>query len=47
MIYGNGVDNIELSRIDKALTRNPKFAQRVLTENELAKFRSLSGQRQI
>ena len=47
MIYGNGVDNIELSRIDKALTRNPKFAQRVLTQNELAKFRSLSGQRQI
>ena len=47
MIYGNGVDNIELSRIEKALNRNPKFAQRVLTENELAKFMTLSGQRQI
>ncbi|GAB2022203.1 holo-ACP synthase [Pseudolactococcus yaeyamensis] len=47
MIYGNGIDNVELSRIEKALNRNPKFAKRVLTETELAKFMTLSGQRQI
>lgn len=47
MIYGNGVDNIELSRIEKALNRNPKFAQRVLTKTELEKFMTFSGQRQI
>lgn len=47
MINGNGVDNIELSRIAKALTRNTKFATRVLTAPELAKFDTLSGQRQI
>ncbi|GHU37526.1 holo-[acyl-carrier-protein] synthase [Bacilli bacterium] len=47
MIYGNGVDNIELSRIEKALNRNPKFANRVLTASELATFITLSGQRQI
>ena len=27
MIYGNGVDNIELSRIENALARNAKFAK--------------------
>lgn len=47
MIYGNGVDNIELSRIEKALARNAKFAKRVLTENEMTKFLTLSGHRQI
>lgn len=47
MIYGNGVDNIELSRIENALARNAKFAKRVLTDKELAKFMTLSGRRQI
>lgn len=47
MIYGNGVDNIELSRIENAVARNPRFANRVLTDKELAKFRTLKGQRQI
>jgi holo-[acyl-carrier protein] synthase len=47
MIYGNGVDNVELSRIERALSRNLRFARRVLTENEMATFLTLSGQRQI
>ncbi|GFH39722.1 holo-ACP synthase [Pseudolactococcus insecticola] len=47
MIYGNGVDNIELSRIEKALTKNPRFAARVLTAQELDVFSGLSGHRQI
>ena len=47
MIYGNGVDNIELSRIENAVTRNPRFASRVLTDKEFAKYTTLSGSRQI
>ncbi|MDR1606035.1 MAG: holo-ACP synthase [Streptococcaceae bacterium] len=47
MIYGNGVDNVELSRIEKTVMRRPKFARRVLTEQEMVKFLLLSGQRQI
>ncbi|GFH41724.1 holo-[acyl-carrier-protein] synthase [Lactococcus hodotermopsidis] len=47
MIYGNGVDNIELSRIARALERNPKFATRVLTKTELLNFESLSPHRRI
>ena len=46
MIYGNGVDNIELSRIENAVTRNPRFASRVLTDKEFAKYMTLTGSRQ-
>lgn len=43
MIYGNGVDNVELSRISAALERSQSFAKRVLTENELVKFDSFKS----
>ncbi|MFD2130488.1 holo-ACP synthase [Pseudogracilibacillus auburnensis] len=34
MISGIGIDIIELSRIKKAITRNNRFIDRILTENE-------------
>lgn len=43
MIYGIGTDNEEVSRIAKALERNEKFAQRVLTDAELLEFESYTS----
>ena len=41
MIYGVGTDLIEVKRIDKALQRfGERFAQRILCEPELKRFRS-------
>ncbi|HEY0222731.1 MAG TPA: holo-ACP synthase [Lactovum miscens] len=39
MIVGIGVDNIELTRIEKALT-HPRFIEKVLRPNEKAKYES-------
>ena len=47
MIRGHGIDLEELERIEKAYERNPRFAQRVLTEREFERFEELSGQRKI
>ena len=43
MIFGNGVDNVEISRIEKALTRSERFAERVLTSSELKQFQQFSS----
>lgn len=47
MIKNIGIDNIELSRIEKAYTRNERFAARILTISELEIFEKYSGQRKI
>ena len=47
MILGIGLDLVELQRIEKALVRSRKFAERILTDRELALFDSLATQRQI
>lgn len=47
MIVGIGLDLIELSRIEKAIVRNDRFVQRILTPNERKQFDQLSGKRQI
>ncbi|MFC4652807.1 holo-ACP synthase [Lactococcus nasutitermitis] len=44
MIFGNGVDNVELTRIQQALVRRPAFANQVLTKNEEEKFLNLSSE---
>jgi holo-[acyl-carrier protein] synthase len=36
MIIGIGIDLIEVVRIRKAIERNPRFADRVFTEKEIA-----------
>ena len=42
MIKGIGLDLVELDRIEKMIGRSAKFAQRILTNRELAVFNTLS-----
>ena len=42
-----GIDLVELARIKDAYERNSRFAERILTENELSRFKTLSEKRQI
>lgn len=35
MIRGIGIDIIEVDRIEKALEKNPRFLERILTKNEI------------
>ncbi|WP_371069872.1 holo-ACP synthase [Sediminibacillus sp. JSM 1682029] len=43
MIVGIGIDIIELDRIRNSFLRNPRLAERVLTENELDVLRKLEA----
>ena len=36
MIFGIGTDMVEISRIQKAIEKNPRFLQKVYTEKEIA-----------
>lgn len=45
MLEDGGVDITELDRVRAALEKNPHFAERVLTANELAQANQLTGQR--
>lgn len=47
MIVGHGIDLQELSAIEAAWEKRPRFAQRVLTSRELAVFEGLKGRRKI
>ena len=47
MIVGHGIDIEELASIESAVTRHEGFAKRVLTANEMERFNSLKGRRQI
>ncbi|AYG00584.1 holo-ACP synthase [Lactococcus allomyrinae] len=43
MIFGNGVDNVELTRIQKALEHSERFVEQVLTASELERFKSFNS----
>ena len=45
MITGIGIDIVELERIKKIYTRQEKFAERILTEKEIAVFHTLTVER--
>jgi holo-[acyl-carrier protein] synthase len=47
MISGIGIDIIELDRIKSIIERQPKFIQRILTENEQQIFERLTPARKI
>ena len=52
MIKGIGLDLVELDRIENIIDKRggidmPKFAQRILTERELAVFNTLSDSRKV
>ncbi|MGE5630394.1 MAG: holo-ACP synthase [Caulobacteraceae bacterium] len=39
MIFGIGTDIIEIKRVKKAIARNPKFIERIFTEQEIEYYR--------
>lgn len=39
MIFGIGTDIVEIKRIEHSLEKNEKFANRILTENEISDFK--------
>ena len=47
MIIGIGLDLIEIKRIEKAMLKNKKFVDRILTPGEKRQFEQLTGKRQI
>ncbi|MDQ0208557.1 holo-ACP synthase [Alkalicoccobacillus murimartini] len=47
MIHGIGIDIIELERIEKALKRNARFEERILTEAERMASQKYSVSRKI
>lgn len=47
MITGIGIDIIELERIQKIISTQKKFVDRILTENEKQTFTQLSEWRQV
>ncbi|WP_214848089.1 holo-ACP synthase [Exiguobacterium sp. s193] len=47
MIYGIGLDLIELDRVRLTLERQPRMLKRVLTEREQARYETLKGTRQL
>lgn len=47
MIYGVGIDILEIERVKKALAQNSRFAERILTAGEFARFNQLKDQEQV
>ncbi|WP_430536214.1 holo-ACP synthase [Listeria rocourtiae] len=47
MIKGIGLDMIDLDRVEKVLTHNPRFVERILTEDEQNLLGKYSGVRKV
>ncbi|WP_369123776.1 4'-phosphopantetheinyl transferase superfamily protein, partial [[Ruminococcus] torques] len=47
MIFGIGLDLVELERMQQTLLRQPRIVQRVLTKREQERFETLSGVRSL
>lgn len=47
MILGIGIDIIEISRIEKAISKNDAFLERVFTEKERMYFKSRGGRAEV
>jgi len=47
MIKGIGIDITELSRVRDIISRQPKFAERILCQSEQQTFAGLSGNRKV
>ncbi|MGV3081976.1 holo-ACP synthase [Streptococcus dysgalactiae] len=47
MIVGHGIDLQDMSAVEKVYQRNPRFAQKVLTKQEMAVFEGYPYKRQI
>jgi holo-[acyl-carrier protein] synthase len=47
MIFGTGIDIIEMKRIKQVAQHQMRFAERILTPFELGKFNALTGNRKF
>lgn len=47
MIVGTGIDIVELTRIEEAINRSPRFSQRILSERELIYYQQLQSRRKV
>ncbi|NQG98234.1 holo-ACP synthase [Streptococcus suis] len=47
MIIGHGIDLQEISAIQAAVDKHPNFPQRILTEDEMARYRELPTKRRL
>lgn len=47
MIYGIGTDIVQISRVEAALARNERFAEKVLGPQELEKFRARRAKNEL
>lgn len=47
MIKGIGIDIVEIDRLSRVLSRQPRFPERILTLNEQDVYRTLSEKRQL
>jgi holo-[acyl-carrier protein] synthase len=47
MIYGIGTDIVQISRVEAAMARNPRFAEKILGPQELEKFRQRSDKNAV
>ncbi|WP_240377429.1 holo-ACP synthase [Bacillus piscicola] len=47
MIYGVGLDIIELARIERLLLKSDRFEKRILTDEERERLRAYSGRRKV
>ncbi|HLS24130.1 MAG TPA: holo-ACP synthase [Pseudogracilibacillus sp.] len=45
MIKGIGIDIIELERIERLITKKPRFLERILTDKEITQYNSLQSER--
>ncbi len=47
MIVGHGIDLQEVTAIEKAVQKHPRFPEKVLTPKELERYQTLTGKRQL
>ena len=47
MIYGIGTDIVQISRVEAALARNERFAEKILGADELEKFRARRARSEV
>ena len=47
MIKGIGIDIVEIDRLSRVLSRQPRLPERILTLSEQDVFRTLSEKRQL
>ncbi|WEV41136.1 holo-ACP synthase [Lactobacillus sp. ESL0681] len=47
MIYGVGIDVIEVARVAKIVAKGDNFAQKVLTADEFTQYQRLHGKRKV